>query len=440
MQRRVLVTSLEFVQPLFSGNGIMTQSVVRGLLHLNYHVTVLCARPSNDDPNAASNEIIIDSKDTADEERMDNHPNLTVLVVDVPPSTWKKLDRYSCYEHLAKGAVKAFRGDGNIDHDDEDAKPSPFDYVFGIDWSSIPTIETLKEHKVLSPNTIFVFLVFRVFSSSKELCSSRDDYNFYVTREIGAIQKADITFVLSHVDQASLTRIQKEQNDKTSTTSTTPVLMKELHVHVPPLRNDFYLKCQKLHTPISNAQVQQGEQYVMCNVRLSPEKNALLFAKMMKGLSEQNVLQSLNLVPIMIGAVCDEKYAKEVYDTLPSNTVIVNKFLNSAELISILSQTILMIHPPLYDAFGMTIAEGAAIGVPSLIHCENIGASSLFQASKDEIIEEDLTSPHLFNQLQLHLESKDRLMKISQNAKRRAMSWSVKEYAEGLSTLLDSLQ
>eukprot|EP01083_Nonionella_stella_P122633 369076_1 len=170
----------------------------------------------------------------------------------------------------------------------------------------------------------------------------------------------------------------------------------------------------------------------MCNVRLSPEKNAFLFAKIMKSLSEQQTLQSLNLVPIMIGSVCDDAYAKEVYDTLPSETVIVNKFLSSTELISILNQTVLMIHPPLYDAYGMTIAEAAAAGVPSLIHHENIGASSLFRVEEGEILHGDMNcSQKLSNCVKGHLESLEKLAKVSEKAKTRALSWSVKEYAKG---------
>ncbi len=474
-QQNILVISLEFVQPLFSGNGILAQSLVRGLLRLNYNVTVLCARPENpnsDDGNDADWKTVTiepqtnDSDTSSAMDRMDDNPNLNVLVVDVPSHTWRKLDRYSCFEYLAQGAVKAFSNYNKSNSASSFATASAntipsstdneysFDHVFAIDWSSIPTVEILKEHHILSTSTTFVFLVFRVFSSSKELCSSHDDYTFYVTRELDAIQKADVTFVLSHVDQSSLQQIQMEQqqqrNSNNSSCSTTSISsLKELYVHVPPLRNDFYIRCQNIpslslsSSPLSQASSSnQGKRYVMCNVRLSPEKNALLFAQLMSGLSKQNILQSLNLTPIIIGSVCDETYAKQVYDALPSSTIIINTFLNSEELISILNQTILMIHPPLYDAFGMTIAEGAAVGVPSLVHNENIGASSLFCAEKEEILQEDLNAPTgiLVENVKEYLESSDTILRrIARNAQSRALSWTVKEYAEGFKVVLDSL-
>ncbi len=45
----ILLICIEFVQPLFSGNGILTQGLVRGLLAQSqqYHITVFCARPES---------------------------------------------------------------------------------------------------------------------------------------------------------------------------------------------------------------------------------------------------------------------------------------------------------------------------------------------------------------------------------------------------------
>ena len=153
----------------------------------------------------------------------------------------------------------------------------------------------------------------------------------------------------------------------------------------------------------------------------------------MKTLSKEGTLEKFNLVPIMIGSVCDKDYAQKVYTTLPPETVVINKFLCSEELIKILSETILMIHPPTYDAFGMTITEAAAVGVPSIIHFENIGASSLFREEEGEILYGDMNSHHKVTDcVKNHLESLDKLAMVSDKAKTRAMGWNVNEYAQGL--------
>lgn len=421
-QVNVLLVGLEFVQPLFSGNGIMAQSVVRGLLHLNYNVTVLCAHPSSNHSSLENNSSkgkIIENNHISD--RMDDDKRLSVVTVPVPMSTWKKLDRYSCYEHLAKGSVSQMTSN---------LKSIPkYDYVFAIDWSSLPTTNVLKDSGIIPTSSILIYLVFRVFSSSKELCSSDDDYKFYVDRELDGIQQADLTFVLSHVDQNSLQVIQRER----LLADHGLLIEKHLHVHVPPLRNDFYLKCQQMQVPSY-----QHRKYILCNVRLSPEKNALIFAHIVKQLSDEKILKKYKLVPVMIGSVCDDEYAQSVYAILPSETVIINSFLGSEELITILSQTVLMIHPPIYVAYGMTIAEAAAVGTPSLIHKENIGASSLFRVEEGEILLGDMNSPHVVSDcVKACLESYDNLAVMSENTRRRALSWTIDEYARGLKITLD---
>jgi len=433
--KKLLLIGLEFVQPLFSGNGIMTQSVVQGLLGIGYHVHVLCARPSSSSlsnistsTNCDHSKVIKISNNEEENNYMKKHPNLTVLVVNVPPSTWKRLDRNSCYEHLAAGALEQIT---------TTFKETPnYDYVFAIDWSAVPTIKILQKNHILSSSTYFIFLVFRVFSSSKELCSCEDDYMFYVTRELEGVRKADVTFALSHVDQMTLHRVQQENHDNEKNGNNR---IKEVHVHVPPLRNDFYRQCYQMPTSHPTSSIPDVEQrkrkYVLCNVRLSPEKNALLFATIMKELSDQGTLETLNLIPLMIGSICDEEYAKLVYDTLPPETLIVNTFLSSQDMITYLHQTVLMIHPALYDAYGMTIAEAAAVGVPSLIHHENIGASSLFQ--NGEIIMCDMTSLQVMMEcVKCHLKEEEKMTEIAEKARRKALSWNVEEYARGLEQIL----
>jgi len=45
-----------------------------------------------------------------------------------------------------------------------------------------------------------------------------------------------------------------------------------------------------------------------------------------------------------------------------------------------------------YDAFGMTVAEAAAFGVPTVLHYESIGATSLFRQDCDEVFYGDMSS------------------------------------------------
>ena len=49
-------------------------------------------------------------------------------------------------------------------------------------------------------------------------------------------------------------------------------------------------------------------------------------------------------------------------------------------------QTLLNFHPPVYDAFGMTILEAGAFGTPTLLAGEEVGATVLLRPLEDECI------------------------------------------------------
>ena len=52
-------------------------------------------------------------------------------------------------------------------------------------------------------------------------------------------------------------------------------------------------------------------------------------------------------------------------------------FGEAEELATVWQSTLLNIHPATYEAYGMTIVEAAAFGVPSLLHLGTIGAKDL---------------------------------------------------------------
>ena len=57
-------------------------------------------------------------------------------------------------------------------------------------------------------------------------------------------------------------------------------------------------------------------------------------------------------------------------------------FGEAEELAIVWQSTLLNIHPATYEAYGMTIVEAAAFGVPSLLHLGTIGAKDLLPGTK----------------------------------------------------------
>lgn len=430
--KHILLICIEFIQPLFSGNGILTQGLVRGLLMLpqRYHITVLCARPESkkNDPveiNAKS-DIMDTTSDPFFKARLDGR--LNVMVCDVPDETWRRLDRSSCWKMVSEQSPSLL-------HPYVVENDIQFDFTFAIDWSALPAFYNLQKLNVITKSTKLVYFVFRVFSASKELCQSDDDYHFYKTNEMLGMENADLTILLSHVDEKALAKeldIEEKINNA--------------HILVPPLRHDIHCYA-KITTAVKimNEQPINGQEprYILCNARLSPEKNALKFAQIMKKLGENDILAELNITPLLIGAICDEEYANKVRAILPSQSIIINRFINSDEMSKYLRYTILNVHPSIYDAYGMTFVEAAAFGVPSIIHKECIGASSLLREEHGEIIFGDMASEvdisYRYVETTLCLEGRENLERIGRNARERALSWSVNDYAEGLHSKLQGI-
>ena len=411
---KVLLVGLEFVDPLFSGNGILTHSVVRALLLIGYDVVVLCARPEG------TTHHVRDFKDYL------SSGQLTVYSVPVPVANWKRLDRYSAWEALAKKACPMIES-----HPTLNGTLGTFQYILGVDWSSMPTVAALQQRNLLTGPCTLINLVFRVFSRSRELLTSQEDITFYRERELHAIDVSSTTFVLSHVDQTELVTLCKSRNVSTGISHPIP----PFHILMPPLREDMLEITKTLSASSEDA---PPRKYLICNVRCSPEKNALMFAHIMTKLSKLGILKKMNLTPLMLGTNCDNTYAAQVQSASPTEMVVIDAFLSPHKVLEYMKEAVLLIHPPVYDAYGMIIAEAAAVGTPSIIHQQYIGASSLFRSDYHEVLTTDMSCVEKAAQCMVDVLSNAALLaKVSTNAKKRALEWTTLDYANKMHQQLE---
>lgn len=409
--KRALVIGLEFVEPLFSGNGILTHSVVRGLLSQDFEVLVLCAYPYEDK---------IPKIHYSFEEAARNG-KLRFVTVSVPSSKWKRLDRDSAWMEMAMNAPEVLLKSGTELY-------GRYQYIIGIDWSAVATYHSLLKNRMVSKNCHYINMVFRVFSESKQLIKSKEDAHFYNNCEILAMKEAKVNFALSHVDEKCLQNI-LELDDKIDLDC-----FPKMHVLCPPLRQDFL----ELIKAESNVPAQKPK-YILCNVRISPEKNASLFAQIIRALSREGYFKKWNLTPLLVGSVCDTEYNRQVHSCLPSEVEVVDRFISPKELLSYLRQTVLLVHPPVYEAYGMVIAEAAALGVPSIIHKESIGASSMFNKKKGEVLTTDMRSLDKATKSIIDIiENPKMLKKIGKAAQTRAFEWKTTDYGSCLIKNIES--
>eukprot|EP00048_Salpingoeca_helianthica_P008326 m.121367 g.121367 ORF g.121367 m.121367 type:complete len:405 (-) comp14574_c3_seq1:21-1235(-) len=391
---RVLLVSLEFADPIFSGNGVLARSVARGLLALGHVVLVLSAIPANSSAHVSG------QLDTL---------GITTLAVPVPPDTWGRLDRHSGWEAFEHGAG-AHR---------EAIRTFAPDVVVGVDWTGHRAFQGIYgDTDCAAPP--FVFLCFRMFTKSVELHKDPSDLAFYTTKERDAVAAARAAVALCRADAVAL----REH-------ATTPV-----HVVFPPVRDDI-IEALRTEDEMPSKNDATDTSYFLCNARLSPEKNVMLFAEICVRLCTR--LEQAHIVPVLAGAVADVEYAARVRATLAKgcpSAIIQDRFLGAVSLLPFYRRSALNFHPALHDAFGLTIVEAAAAGAPSLVAATgHVGAAEFFEA--DEVLTADYGDPAALSEhVWSLLTNRSHLAAVGTRAATRARGWTTAAYARALETLL----
>eukprot|EP00055_Hartaetosiga_balthica_P001853 m.2058 g.2058 ORF g.2058 m.2058 type:complete len:475 (-) comp1708_c0_seq1:172-1596(-) len=365
---KVLLVTMEFVDPIFSGNGVLSRMVCAGLEREGHAVKILCGRKWD----------------------IEMHPHQALNITTIPLTTWGRLDREAGWEEFWKGAK-----DGNSlacsDVDDVDV-------ILFVDWSSLLVVKQLLESNCFSSsgglNPKIVFMCFRVFSASTSLHRNDDDLQFYKKMEQDSMLLSDHAVFLSRNDQAIMLR---EEGVEMPTS-----------ILFPPLRPEFVgWWCKQSGSTYAEFQKNNGSDKSMmtvtdnesgkerghprfrllCCVRLSPEKHALSFVNVVRVLCQRGVVQQLGLVPTLCGSEADGDYARLVKATLRNvcddcqcECDIIDGFVTHNELQRLFTETLVNIHPSKNDAYGMTIVEAAACGAISLVSNDgSVGAVELFE-------------------------------------------------------------
>jgi hypothetical protein len=110
---------------------------------------------------------------------------------------------------------------------------------------------------------------------------------------------------------------------------------------------------------------QPERHYLLCCVRLSPEKEPARFVDLAAELSRRGALRALRVTPVVAGAGWDSPHGAQLACRLEREVPeaeVLRDFMGGAELAELYSHTALNFHPPLYDAYGMTVVEAASQG------------------------------------------------------------------------------
>merc|ERR1711907_703950 len=94
----------------------------------------------------------------------------------------------------------------------------------------------------------------------------------------------------------------------------------------------------------------------------------------------------------MIGAVADAEFGAQVHKRLRAACpdVELREFLEGDAIADMMAASLLNLHPALNEAYGMTIVEAAAMGCPSMVHRQEIGAADFLSEDNGELLLVDM--------------------------------------------------
>jgi len=393
---RCLLVTLEYNYECFSGNGTLSQALVRGITTRSTspeeaivdrdgaEVLVVCAKPT--------------AAVAAERATLDSNGDVPVLYVDVPSEKWFDLSLNGAWREFAKACEREdVRAQAQI------WAPS---CVLGVDWSSKAAAEALR---LSAP---YVMTTFRVFSKSDQRHAPYEREAVAMASGVIALCRSDALYIMECLGATRM-----------------PAII------CPPLRSNVV----EIAKELGHSMEKRQRRYLACVVRVSQEKEPDRFVNLVEELARRGVFKSGALIPLMCAnasILSTSKYAQDLkarFLRCAPNGRVVEDFLNERQLGEIFCETVLNVHPPAADAFGMTIIEAAAFGVPSVMHRGGtVGASDLLRPGI-ESLEVDVLAPvpDFANRIEQVLADPNTLV-IAKRAAARALEWDEAAYGRAM--------
>ncbi|KAH7434051.1 hypothetical protein KP509_07G098500 [Ceratopteris richardii] len=448
---KLLMITLEFKRGTFSGNGVYAQSIARSLARRGNEVLVISGNPVKHVHSASLTSNVgqqhIHAENLGENQNKygqtsSSHTNgvteeqvlndldigLYELEVDVEEDGWGRLDWKCPWRSFAQGIKQ---------HEMYVAKFRP-SWVLVVDWSSLPAFESLS--MAMGMKWRMAFLNFRIYTVSEyQGEDGRAEKRFYKDMESKAVSMASAVSALSSRD-ANILATQLGEGIRDG------VVPKP---HFPPLREDLRavaLARNSINQEFGSTEKwQKSRLYLTCCVRLSPEKNTELFASLIEVLAV--FLSQQQIVPFLCGGAkrgnpYADRIRMRVREAMPE-AIIYEGFMGASDLADLYSQTLLNLHPCIYDAYGMTIVEAAAFASPSIVHAGSggaVGAAEFLDPSQGQVIPLDLMADpqKIADEIKELLLNRSYLAKVGCASQERSLSWDEDANADQLMGILES--
>lgn len=492
---RILFISYEFAEPIFSGNGTYSRTLARGMAGWGVEIDVISAVPllsgtpttpfaSPTSPTASLYPQLdpfvfpASSSTEADAAASEEGGRITVYPVAVSDKKWRRLDRGCDWETFAEGFASNLMSPPSTNSSSaswsfvrerlerliqKSDQGDAYKCVMVVDWHGYAAIERALSALPLLPMGLLetqqkpkewiINLNFRVYANTKLLAEGIDDpegdYQFFLKHERAALVGCAKTLALCRGDAEMLKKEIEMPSSKTNISKNDV----DIGVLLCPVRNLVIEAAKKVAAapsvaaflPKQLADVPMEKQFFLCCVRLSPEKNPMLFAKVVQRMASRGILEKHRLVPVVVGAVGSEEYAdavkKELLDATAAGAVVVDTFLAAEQLAAVFRRTAINFHPCLYDAFGLTVVESAVSHCPTILNgrdgTSSVGAADLLDPNSSCVVAMDmeaLSTDEIASELDelLSADGRQRLKAVAENAAERAGSWTERACAAQL--------
>lgn len=403
----IVYLTIEYCQAdLFSGNGVCARSQVRQLIKKS-NVHVICGRPK---PQRENDEQL---------------KNLTITPVFL--DSWYSTDRASSHEQFATGAARIL----------EQLPWDAYDMIMAVDWTGTNAIRKMDLREMTKKPILY--LNFRSYMSMTNISDA--DRLFYTRVEKEAVKMAldsqGGVVSLCDADDKLLKSLAEDVGNSPK------FCIDRFKVFLPMLRREFSNIAR--HDQGSILNTDRKRIYLTCLVRLSEDKGAHRFVQLLRRLQSEDpdIWTRTGITPLLLGAPSQPEYAQRIrsdlQDAVP-NAVVMDAFLSPDSLAEVLQQAALNIHPALYEAYGLTIVEAAAMGCPSIIHRSGIGASQLLKPELNASFAVDMENESELAQSVRKLIVDDNLRNsLMLQAFTQAISWTEAEYVNSLFTFANQL-
>lgn len=407
MTQAIVYITIEYCQAdLFSGNGVCARSQVRHLSASSVRVHVICGRPST--PN------------------VDDEPHPNISITAIPLATWFSTDRASSHTQFARGAARVLQS----------LNWKNYDACLAVDWTGTNPLFLLPHDccfRMRDAAIPILYLNFRSYMSMTNI--SEDDRAFYTAAERDAVHLALRSHggivSLCDADDAVLRSLVPSQSDETPEDQHL-----SFKVLLPMLRSELATIAYHERGKILNPD--RKRTYITSLVRLSEDKGPHRFVSLLRRMQKDDpdIWEQTGVVPLLLGAPSQPEYAARVCEDLKRavpHAVIIDSFLPPNRLADVLQHAVVNIHPALYEAYGLTIIEAAAMGCPSVINRNGIGAAQLLDPAVDAAVVVDMEDEQAVADTVRRLIFDSKLRNhVAHQAFLYATSWTESEYVRAL--------